>query len=69
MGIHSASIKSIVFAGATHRELDGKKQRGKKAEKGGKKTLLYKEGYSVPGVSKKRSRHSSFIMLLQPAGR
>lgn len=38
MEIHSASIKSIVFAGATHRELDGKKKKkGKKAEKGGKK--------------------------------
>lgn len=47
---HSASIKSIAFAGATWRELDGKKKKRGKKQRKEEKTLVYKEGYSVPGV-------------------
>lgn len=40
-------------------------RKGKRAEKR-EKTPSYGEGYSVGGVSKKRSRHSFFIVLRQP---
>lgn len=54
-------------AGSSGRAADVRRrtQKGKKAEKR-EKTPSYKEGHSVRGVSKKRARHSFFIVLRQP---